>query len=383
MRILFSARPSYGHIYPMMPLADAALAAGHQVEFATTGPFLERLGRLGFPVRPVGISIDDAALRLIAETGVTEFPRDERGRPDLSFGGRMFADVLARATTADLLELFHDDRPDLVVYEQGDLGAAVAAGLAGVPAVLHGISPQWPDELVEHHLRSWVDKIWADHGVARPTVDAAIGDVYLDIFPRTLQEQSVVGHPNRLALRPVPWAEPGTPLPHVPSDGSRPLLYVTLGTVVANDDVLRVVLEGVASLDAHVLVALGAAAGSDLGRLPDHVSVQPFLDQARLMPAVDLVVHHGGSGTVLGALAHGVPQLVLPQGADQFINADLLDAAGLAEVIEPAGLTADEVATAAKVALAERRSAVDAVRAEIAARPSPAEVLTTLVERFG
>ena len=101
------------------------------------------------------------------------------------------------------------------------------------------------------------------------------------------------------------------------------------------------------------------------------------------MPAVDLVVHHGGSGTVLGALAHGVPQLVLPQGADQFINGDLLDAAGLAEVIEPADLTAEEVATAAKVALAERRPAVDAVRAEIAARPSPAEVLTTLEERFG
>jgi UDP:flavonoid glycosyltransferase YjiC (YdhE family) len=383
MRILFSSRPSYGHVYPMMPLAYAAAAAGHHVEFATTGPFLDRLARLGFPVRPVGISIDDAALRLIAEAGVTSFPRDERGRPDLSFGGRMFADVLARATTSDLLGLFADDRPDVVVYEQGDLGAGIAAGLVEVPAVQHGISPQWPDQLVEDHLRPWLDGIWADHGVERPTVDVAVGDAYLDIFPRVLQEQSVVRHPHRLALRPVPWTEPGTPLPHVPSDGSRPLLYVTLGTVVANDDVLRVVLEGVSSLDAHVLVALGAAAGSDLGPLPDHVVVQPFLDQARLMPAVDLVVHHGGSGTVLGALAHGVPQLILPQGADQFFNGDLLDAAGLAEVVEPTHLTAEEVATAAKVALAEHRPGVDAVRAELAARPSPAEVMVTLEERFG
>ena len=169
MRILFSARPSHGHVYPMMPLAHAASAAGHQVEFATTGPFLDRLARLGFPVRPAGISIDDAAQRLIAETGVTGFPRDERGRPDLSFGGRMFADVLARATTADLLELFEDDRPDLVVYEQGDLGAGIAAGLVEVPAVQHGISPHWPDRLVEDHLRPWLDGIWADHGVDRPT----------------------------------------------------------------------------------------------------------------------------------------------------------------------------------------------------------------------
>lgn len=44
--------------------------------------------------------------------------------------------------------------------------------------------------------------------------------------------------------------------------------------------------------------------------------------QAEPLPYVDLVVHHGGSGTAMGALGAGLPQLLLPRGADQFTDAD-------------------------------------------------------------
>ena len=40
MRLLFCALPAYGHVYPLLPLADAVARAGHEVEFATTGPFV-------------------------------------------------------------------------------------------------------------------------------------------------------------------------------------------------------------------------------------------------------------------------------------------------------------------------------------------------------
>ena len=39
MRILFSSRPTFGHVYPLMPLALAARDAGHNVTFTTTGVF--------------------------------------------------------------------------------------------------------------------------------------------------------------------------------------------------------------------------------------------------------------------------------------------------------------------------------------------------------
>ena len=97
------------------------------------------------------------------------------------------------------------------------------------------------------------------------------------------------------------------------------------------------------------------------------------------MPLVDLVVHHGGSGTLLAALAHAVPQLLLPKGADQFNNTDLMTEAGLAPVLEPAKATPDAVAALAAATLAERPPVLAAVRAEIAALPHPAEVVEPLL----
>lgn len=54
------------------------------------------------------------------------------------------------------------------------------------------------------------------------------------------------------------------------------------------------------------------------GDQPDNVRIEDFVPQERLLPAVDVVVCHGGSATVLGALAHGVPLVVAPLATDHF-----------------------------------------------------------------
>ena len=70
-----------------------------------------------------------------------------------------------------------------------------------------------------------------------------------------------------------------------------------------------------------------------LGELPDNVHVERFVAQSAVLPLVDLIVHHGGTGTVLSALEVGLPQLLLPQGADQFFNAEILTIAGAARAL--------------------------------------------------
>ena len=79
---------------------------------------------------------------------------------------------------------------------------------------------------------------------------------------------------------------------------------------------------------------------------------------------------------MLGALSYGTPQLVLPKGADQFWNADAMARAELAAVLEPDDVTPEAVACVAAAELGETSGLrLDAVRAEIAAMPDPAEVL--------
>ena len=98
----------------------------------------------------------------------------------------------------------------------------------------------------------------------------------------------------------------------------------------------------------------------------------------------ELVVSHAGSGTVLGTLALGMPQLCLPQGADQFLNASAVAAAGAGLALTPADATVEAVAHAVGPLLEDDsyRQAARQVAASIQSMPSAddvAGVLETLV----
>ena len=379
MKLLFSTRPAYGHMYPLMPLAEAARAAGHEVVFATCDDFVAKLERLGYRTESVGISIDAGRDQFLAAGGTLA---GDDGRTNLEAAGELFVSIVGRRTAAELLPVLERERPDAVIYEQYEFGAPVAAGVAGIEAICHSISPQLPLPIRELIGGPRVQQLWAEHGVTEAPFDVTTGNTYLDIFPTAMQDPSFAADPARVPMQPIPWAEPGLDVPAWVTLAERPVIYLTLGTVVATDEVLQPAIDGLASLDADVLVTLGSAPGSDLGRVPANVHVETFVDQSRLMPYVDLVVHHGGSGTILAALVNGVPQVLTPKGADQFLNGDLIAKAGLADVLLPGEATADAIATAAKRALTEpNRSAIDSTRDEIAALPTPTDVMARIGRR--
>ncbi|MFJ9781550.1 glycosyltransferase [Amycolatopsis sp. NPDC101161] len=314
MLVLFAGLAAPGHTYPMVPLAVAARDAGHEVHFAAGEHVHGPLGRLGLnPFRPAD----------------------------------SFYEIYAEDLEPDLKRL----RPDLVVHGWGVPEVAVAAGRAGIPALWHGFGRLFPEGI----------------GLERPA-----GGTHLDICPPSLQDAGFRATADRIALRPVPFAEPG--------DFRRPLVYLTLGTAFGTPEVLETAIEGLAALGTHVVVATGRVAPEDLGPLPTHVTARAWVPQAAAISQADLVVHHGGSGTTLAAVAAGVPQLLLPQGADQFANADALVAAGAALRLLPGELTADAVAEQARKA-SSCREAARGIAEEIAEMPSPDEVARELPKR--
>jgi UDP:flavonoid glycosyltransferase YjiC (YdhE family) len=119
--------------------------------------------------------------------------------------------------------------------------------------------------------------------------------------------------------------------------------------------------------------------------VPANARVEQFVPQAELLPRCAAVVHHAGSGTMFGALAHGLPQVAIPQGADNFSNAEALAGAGVATVLQPGSVTSDTVRAALTTVLTEPsyKSAAQRAAAEIAAMPDPAEVAAELRRRYG
>lgn len=331
MRVLFASLASVGHTYPLIPLAIAAREAGHEVHFAA-----------GTEVHPP-----------LAAHGLRPF------RP-----GDAFYEVYAEDLAPELARL----RPDLVVHEWGLPGAAVAAHRAGIPGLWHGFGRMFPEGI----------------GLELPTRNAeVVGRPHLDIWPPSLQDTNFLATERRIELRPVAFSTPA-PLPERVSRRTfRPLIYLTLGTAFGTPELLRTAIAGLAALDTEVVVAAGRVPLEQLGGIPDHVSVHQWVSQAELLPLVDLVVHHGGSGTTLGALAAGVPQLLLPQGADQFANADTLAAAGVAVRLLPGEVDPSAIAEQAHRLLprrgqVEQRDAARLIAEEIAGMPSPAAVARLL-----
>ncbi|HEY0636602.1 MAG TPA: nucleotide disphospho-sugar-binding domain-containing protein, partial [Pseudonocardiaceae bacterium] len=248
MRVMFVSLATAGHAFPMVPLAAAAREAGHEVWFAAGEAVHEALAAHGLrPFRPA-----DA-----------------------------FHEIYPEDLEPELARL----RPDLVVHGWGVPGAAVAARRAAIAGIWHGFGRMIPEGI----------------GFELPTVVAA-DRAHLDICPPSVQDKDFVASAERIALRPVAYAEPGGRRDRA-GRTARPLVYLTLGTVFGTAELLGAVIAGLAGLGADVVVATGRIAPERLGRLPDGVTASAWVRQAEVLPRADLVVHHGGSGTTLGALA--------------------------------------------------------------------------------
>ena len=103
-----------------------------------------------------------------------------------------------------------------------------------------------------------------------------------------------------------------------------------------------------------MLVTVGRGIEPDeLGTQPAHIRVEQYVDQAGVLPQCALVVSHGGSGSLMGALAHGVPSVLTPLGADQPHNARRAAELGVAAVLDAASVTPDEVERAVTAMLAD------------------------------
>src|SRR3954464_9288253 len=72
------------------------------------------------------------------------------------------------------------------------------------------------------------------------------------------------------------------------------------------------------------------------GPLPANVRMARWLPMVDVLPSCAAVIHHGGSGTMFGARVAGVPQVVLPLGADQPTNADAVVRRGVGLALDTA-----------------------------------------------
>jgi MGT family glycosyltransferase len=152
-----------------------------------------------------------------------------------------------------------------------------------------------------------------------------------------------------------------------------PIAYFTLGTVKNTDTTdFKVGLAALEAFDGTVIATTGRRLDpEELGPLPPNVVIEEFVPQSAVLESADLLVSHSGSGTMLGGLVHGVPQVALPRGTDQPQNAALLERSGAGVVVQPEDYTVATIHAAIREVTGDPSfgRAAERVRGEIATMP--------------
>ena len=379
MKILVVSTPGAGHVTPLVPIIGALLDAGDEVVVASgpeAAPIVDKTGaRFAVAGRPQAEWMARLASRTRGNPGDGLAP----DRILHYFLPRAFGEIGTDEMIDDVLRIGQDLEPDLVLFEAFALAGPLAAELLGVPAVAHMFGPLPPLETVEL-ANDAVSPIWRAFGRDAPGWAGMYRDLTIQICPPSL-EPAVLPKGATLRLRPAP-------LPLAPQMATvRPLVYVTFGTLFnANLDPFRLALDALAHEPVDIVVTVGRDQDpADLAPFPANARVERFIPQAELLPSCAVVVHHGGAGTTFGALAHGVPQVILPQGADNFELAAMCEGAGIAVALRPEDVTPVNLAASVRRVL-HTASYADAGRAcaeEIAAMPSAADVAQALRTKWG
>lgn len=330
MRVLFSSMALAGHLTPVLPYAKALQEQGHDVRICTPATAAEKLGKAGLEHVPgPDITMDEIVTAFAGTEGLSEDEKDAITIP------RFFVELAARKALPTLQETIRVWRPDLIVRESCEFAALVAAEAAAIPHVRIAILHCDMEKKFATLSADAVDDLRGSVGLPADHAAALIAEPVFTAFPTALGETRVAPdapEPMRVAMPPDVVSKDESRPSWAPSN-DEDLVYVTFGTQSGTTDreraMYRTALDAVAELPVRVLLTTGPnMAEHPLGPIPSNVVVETFVPQAQVFQYAKVVVTHGGSGTVLGALAAGLPLVVAPMFADQPDNARAVAATG-------------------------------------------------------
>ena len=370
-----------GHLQPLLPYANALVARGHEVLVAGPEELRAPLLRAGLLHAPFDHPGDEGLAPIWARLRAVS--QDEQ---PVIFVQDIFAGANARAAIPGLLATIATWQPQLIIRDSVEFGSIVAAEVASVPHVRVAVHQRQMEEHIRALAAAPIDTLRQAAGLSGDGGASLQAEPIFTAFPESFEgpaTDAALGAVYRVG--PGKEAQPSGNSAWQPNRDGLPLIYVTFGTVLnATPEALpiyRTAIAAIAELPVRALLTTGR--GFDIGVLnaiPENLRVEAWVPQADVLQYAGVLVCHGGSGTVLGGLAAGIPQVVVPFGADQPENAKRIAAigAGLA-LVNP---EADALGAAIQRVLANDafRQAARAVAIEMAKLPTVDDAVDALLE---
>jgi len=349
-----------GHAFPMLALGEALLARDHEVVIETWQRWRE-------PAEAAGMTFVAAPEYLVFPT---------RERPLKPYEAAVRAARTTRTAVAHA-------RPDIVVSDILTPAPALAAELEGVPVatlvphVHQDLPPGFPAYSIGARLprtRAGAALWRRTHGLVQiglergrreyndcrarlglpplPWVHTGLSRSLTLVATLPQLEYPRAWPPWLRVVGPLLWEPPGERIAAPPGDG--PVVLVAPSTAQDHEHrLLRSALSGLARERLRVIATWNGRDPDPALEVPANAVAVPWLSYAKTMPACDLVVCHGGHGTLIRALASGCPVVICPAGGDMAENAARADWAGVGVRLPPRFCTPWGVRLAVTRALAK------------------------------
>ncbi|MFE6162030.1 macrolide family glycosyltransferase [Streptomyces sp. NPDC056486] len=339
--------PMVSHVLPGLEIIRELVARGHRVTYAND-PATREL------IEPTGAELVPCVSTLPFKDNI--WPED-----GIAASGLFLDDAMA--VLPQLRSFYDDDPADLYLY---DIGAYVARALAeGQQRPFVQLSPtfvawegyqeevgaqirQLPGALdLEARFGEWLAGNGAttlDVGTFSGTPDRAVA-----MIPRAMQLSADRVDPKRVDFVGPCFGDRSGQGSWQRPDGAEKVLLVSLGSAFTQQpDFYRNCVAAFGGLAGwHVVLQIGKHVDpAELGDVPANVEVRSWVPQLAILEQADAFVTHAGMGSSSEGLFSGVPMIVVPQSAEQPLNADRLVELGVARRIDTADATPDALRTA-------------------------------------
>jgi MGT family glycosyltransferase len=343
-RVAFFNIPFHGHINPTLPLVRELVDRGEDVTYFLTETFRA-------PVEQTGARFQPYESVLAQKDGSVPF-----------LPARLPAE--GRAVIPRVVETLRASRPDYVIYEGGCAWGWIAAQLLGVPAICFRstmiLDPRAPQN------RAFIESRQA---LFAPVLERAEKDLAaltheLGLPPMNVWEMMIHTQPLNIVCVPRSFQPGGESLderyvfvgPSIRARGDTgdfplsrleggPVLYISLGTLF-NDwpDFYRMCFAAFGGTPWRVVLSTGHAVNlAELGRVPDNFVMRPSVPQLEVLERASVFVTHGGANSLMESFANGVPVVVLPQMAEQPLNAMRVAQLGLGLALQKESVTVERL----------------------------------------
>ena len=318
--IFFFSLPAHGHVNPTLPLVRELTSRGHRVLYYDVEAFREKIEAAGAQFVPIDAYMPPA-------------PEDIDRR-----AGKDFASLIEMAAdlTLSLNERVAQDvaehHPACVVGDSVCIWGKLLARRHGLPFICSTTTFAFNDQSARLMKRQPGEVLrmllgmprmarklrqLREHGHDAPDVISLIGN---DTKTPTIVYTSRLFQPMSETFGDsYAFVGPSVMQRYPRRAHDRPLVYVSLGTVLNNaPDFYRSALQALSGMDCDAILSIGDAVDpAALGPVPGNVRIFPRVNQLEVLAGADVFLTHCGMNSVSESLLCGVPMVLFPQHGEE------------------------------------------------------------------